>query len=131
MLAVSLCCSARTLPPSLTHVPAHVRSIVNVEYVIANDGSDHTLAQLTLSLSDEASPLKVAPARSILTCTAVQQQHLVYPLWRCLCLRAAVASWAAPKGAHLPVLCAGHVLCCGGAAADCRAPGVCGAPHPL
>lgn len=33
--------------------------IVDVHYVIANDGSDHTLAQLTLSLTDAASSLKV------------------------------------------------------------------------
>lgn len=38
--------------------PTHCR-VVDVQYVIANDGTDHTLAQLTLSFSDEASPLKV------------------------------------------------------------------------
>jgi len=33
--------------------------VVDVQYVIANDGTDHTLAQLTLSFSDDTSPLKV------------------------------------------------------------------------
>lgn len=40
--------------------PHHSCRVVKVEYVIANDGSDHTLAQLTLSLADEASPLRVS-----------------------------------------------------------------------
>ncbi|KAL4448446.1 hypothetical protein ABPG75_005665 [Micractinium tetrahymenae] len=38
--------------------PAEPCTVVSVEYVIANDGTDHTLAQLTLSVSEEASPLK-------------------------------------------------------------------------
>ncbi|PSC70372.1 WD40 YVTN repeat-like-containing domain,Bromodomain isoform [Micractinium conductrix] len=38
--------------------PAEPCTIVDVHYVIANDGSDHTLAQLTLSLTDAASSLK-------------------------------------------------------------------------
>ena len=38
--------------------PAEPCLVVGVDYVIANDGTDHTLAQLTLELADEASPLK-------------------------------------------------------------------------
>jgi hypothetical protein len=34
--------------------------VVDVQYVVANDGSDHTLAQLTLSFSDADSPLKAS-----------------------------------------------------------------------
>jgi hypothetical protein len=34
--------------------------VLDVRYAIANDGADRTLTQLTLQLTDEASPLKVA-----------------------------------------------------------------------
>ena len=44
-----------TLPPPLCRV-------VDVQYLIANDGTDHTMAQLTLSLSDDASVLKASQA---------------------------------------------------------------------
>jgi hypothetical protein len=42
--------------------------VVDVRYVIANDGTDRTLAQLTLQLSDDASPLK-ASCRRCAGCT--------------------------------------------------------------
>ena len=53
-----------TLPPPLCRV-------VDVQYLIANDGTDHTMAQLTLSLSDDASVLKASQAalsHSMLSC---------------------------------------------------------------
>ena len=51
----ALCPALPACPPAC--LPAC--SVVDVQYVIANDGTDHTLAQLTLSLTDESSPLKV------------------------------------------------------------------------
>lgn len=51
------------------------RRVAAVDYVIADDGTDRTLARLTLSFSDAASPLKVRSGaacakRKLLGCRA-------------------------------------------------------------
>ena len=58
--------------------------VVELRYAIANDGTDHTLAQLTLAPCDDASPLKVGALGWAAGCWALG--------W------AAVAGWAGLAG---------------------------------
>ena len=45
--------------------------VVELRYAIANDGTDHTLAQLSLVPCDDASPLKVGAGCWVLALAAV------------------------------------------------------------
>jgi hypothetical protein len=73
---LSLRCSRGALQPWRCRVAA-------VRYVIANDGSERTLAQLTLSLTDDSSPLKVSstlcPPPHWLTAVPVLGPRLLVP----------------------------------------------------
>ena len=63
--------SSLPLPPPWLILPPPLCRVVDVQYLIANDGTDHTMAQLTLSLSDDASVLKASQAalsHSMLSC---------------------------------------------------------------